>query len=137
MKKKQWSKVITAKCEALGTMRPSFETAINVLAEIMEARDEALKQFRESGGELCVDKVSDRGSVNKTKNPFYVVWAELNNQVLQYLNALGLTQKGLKYINAHKVDVPDSDSNPLMRMIEEIESQSQEDDKSKREGGQE
>ena len=82
-----------------GTYQQHFSPVVAALAEILEQRDRAYDEFIETGAKVVVDKVSDRGSVNKAKNPLLQTWNELNTTALAYWRELGLTPAGLKRIN--------------------------------------
>ena len=99
MKAAAWKRSITEQCKAIGTMKPAFEAVICTLADILEQRDATYEQFIKEGAQITIEKVSDRGAVNPTKNPLYVIWNELNAQALLYWRDLGLTPKGLKAIS--------------------------------------
>ena len=73
--------------------------AILALSDILERRDAAYQEFLDSGGESCVEKISDRGAVNIGKNPRLQIWVDLNAQALAYWRDLGLTPSGLKKID--------------------------------------
>ena len=81
------------------TYQRQFDPVVSALAEILEQRDRAYEEFIATGACVVVDKVSDRGSINKAKNPLLQTWNELNATALQYWRELGLTPAGLKRIN--------------------------------------
>lgn len=83
----------------VGTYKDAFLPAINALADILERRDEAHREFIESGGESCIERRSDRGAVNMGVNPRLRVWMDLSQQALAYWKDLGLTPSGLKKID--------------------------------------
>lgn len=99
MKKATWEKRIRAACVDAGTYKPFFESVIDTLAAIMERRDEANKQFKESGGETVIEYTNKNGNTNTIKNPALVVVMDLDAQALSYWRDLGLTPAGLKKIN--------------------------------------
>ena len=99
MKSSTWKSRIIASTRAVGTYKDAFLPAINALADILERRDEAYKEFIESGGETVVEKSSDRGAVNMGMNPRLRVWMDLSAQALNYWRDLGLTPSGLKKID--------------------------------------
>jgi P27 family predicted phage terminase small subunit len=79
----------------VGVYEASFDKVIDTLAGILEQRDAAYEAFLEDG-RLTVERVSDRGSVNMTKNPLLTVWQDLNTQALAYWKELGLTPAAYK-----------------------------------------
>lgn len=103
MKKSGWKKKIRAACEEAGTYRPFFDSVIDTLAGIMELRDEAERQFEESGGKTVVEHVMKTGAVNRVKNPALVVVMDCNTQALQHWRDLGLTPAGYKRLDAEIV----------------------------------
>ena len=99
MKKATWEKRIRAACCDAGTYREYFDHVIETLAAIMERRDDANKQFKESGGETVIEYTNKNGMTNTIKNPALVVVMDLDTQALAYWRDLGLTPAGLKKIN--------------------------------------
>ena len=87
----RWRTKLKRQCEEIGTYQPAFEPAIDGLAKILEQRDAALKRFRDEGGNLMFEHVSDRGAVNKAVNPLVKLIDTLNNTALSYWKELGLT----------------------------------------------
>ena len=98
MKKQSWKGRITAACEEAGTYQPGFEAIIETLADILEQRDSAYKQFVKEGAHAVVEHTSDRGAVNAKINPLLTVWDTLNKTALAYWKELGGTPAGLKKI---------------------------------------
>ena len=98
MNYENWVEVIQNQCKQNGTMREGFIPVVKTLALILERRDLVYEQFIEEGEHILVDRKSDRGSVNKAKNPLYVAWHELNTLALRYWRELGCTAKGLSSI---------------------------------------
>ena len=99
MKANGWKRRIKEQCELAGTYKPVFDPAIDALSDILEQRDNAYKEFIDSGGAACIEKTSDRGAVNIAKNPRLQMWADLNTLALSYWRDLGLTPAGLKKID--------------------------------------
>lgn len=85
--------------ELAETYQEVFEPTINTLADILEQRDLAYKDFLATGAEVVVEFTSDRGAVNMKRNPRLQTWMDLNNQALTFWRDLGLTPAGLKKIN--------------------------------------
>ena len=99
MKAAAWRKRIRESCEEAGTYRPYFTSVINILADIMEQRDNAMERFQATGGNTVVAHTNKGGATNIVKNPALVVIMECNAQALAYWRELGLTPSGLKKIN--------------------------------------
>lgn len=95
-KKATWRRKIREACEDAGTYQPFFDMAIDQLAGIMETRDAAQAQFKESGNMPVVMHVNKGGHKNVAKNPALTVINECNQQALAYWRDLGLTPKGFK-----------------------------------------
>lgn len=95
-KKGTWKKRIIEACEDAGIYQPFFDLAVDQLAGIMETRDAALKQFKESGNMPVVMHVNKGGHTNVAKNPALTVINECNQQALAYWRDLGLTPAGFK-----------------------------------------
>lgn len=99
MRASTWKSRIIQQMREVGTFRESFMPAVDALADILERRDSAYKDFIESGGEAVILRTSDRGSKSWAKNPRMAVWMELNTQALAYWKECGLTPSGLKKID--------------------------------------
>lgn len=99
MTKNTWKKRIRKACQEAGTYKPFFEAAIDMLADIMAARDDALEKFAASGKNTVVVHKNKGGASNIVKNPALVVITDLNTQALTFWRDLGLTPAGLKKIN--------------------------------------
>lgn len=99
MDSKAWNKLITAQCKEAGTYKPEIDPVIETLASILEKRDAAEKQYKDEGSQAIVEKISDRKSVNRVKNPLLQIIMDLNTQALAFWKSLGLTPDGLKKLN--------------------------------------
>lgn len=99
-----WKKLITEQCEAAGTYKPFFQSAIDTLAGIMAARDNAQEKYEASGGQSIVAHTNKGGATNIVKNPALVALMDLNAQALAYWRDLGLTPAGYKKLNADVVE---------------------------------
>lgn len=99
MKHAAWEKLIKSNCMDAGTYRPFFDGAIKTLAMILEKRDQALKEWKDDGGQMLVEYTNKGGSTNVVTHPLLIVWRDLNTQALAYWKDLGLTPGGLKKIN--------------------------------------
>ena len=74
----------------------SFETTIDILAQILEERDRVYKAYLDDGARPVVIFTTDRGAENYKPNPLLKQWHELNISALSYLRDLGLTAAGLR-----------------------------------------
>ena len=99
MDKTTWVETIRQAAIDAGTYRPYFDSVIDTLAGIMEARDDAAEKFNASGGQTVVMHTNKGGATNIVKNPALVVVDDLNKTALAYWRDLGLTPAGLKRIN--------------------------------------
>lgn len=100
MERSDWKEKIITACEGVGTYKEEFVPIIDTLAEILETRDKALEQFRQSGANPVVTHTNKAKQVNFAKNPLLVIAMDLNTQALAYWRDLGLTPAGLKKLNA-------------------------------------
>ena len=100
MLKAEWNEKIKQASEAVGTYNESFDPIIDTLAEILESRDKAVEQFRETGANPVVAYTNKAKQKNYVKNPLLVMAMDLNAQALAYWRDLGLTPAGLKKLNA-------------------------------------
>lgn len=105
MKKGAWKNRIIAACIDAGTYEPHFDHVIITLAEILEKRDEAAKEYKRLGSQPIVEHTNKGGATNLTKNPALVVWDELNKSALAYWRDLGLTPAGLKKIKGDQPEI--------------------------------
>ena len=94
-----WKTKIRRQVDQAGTYRPMFSSVVDALAKVLEQRDKCYAQFLDEGGRFVVEKISDRGAVNRVKNPLLQAWMDLNAQALSYWRDLGLTPAGLKKID--------------------------------------
>lgn len=99
MKKRAWKKRIKDACIEVGTYKPSFDSVITSLAEILESRDQVRKYYEDSGAEPIVMRTNKGGHTNMEKNPILVIYDDMNNTAMSYWKELGLTPKGLKAID--------------------------------------
>ena len=106
MKKVAWRRRIKQACESAGTYREFFDPVIDTLADILERRDDAKEQFKQTGGKTVVVHTNKNGATNLVKNPAIVVIDELNKTALQYWRDLGLTPAGLKRIDEEAMHKP-------------------------------
>ena len=99
MKKKNWKKKIEDATKEIGTYKPSFDAVIDTLADILENRDSALKEFKDEGSHTIVEHYNKAGNLYKEQNPILRLVNDLNRDALAYWRDLGLTPAGLKKIN--------------------------------------
>lgn len=91
---KGWAVKIRAACEAAGTYQPYFDTSIQALAEILEKREAAARQYRAEGSIPIVEQTNKAGFKSRVKNPLLVLWMDLQAAALSYYKELGLTPGG-------------------------------------------
>lgn len=99
MDKIEWKKIIKAQSEGVGTYQKEFDPLIDTLADILQQRDAAYKEFIDSGGETVVLVISDRGAENYRKNPRLQAWIDLNSQAMTFWKEMGLSPSSLKHLN--------------------------------------
>ena len=119
MKAKSWEAKIRGQVRQAGMYRKEFGSVIATLASILEARDAAYEQWQEEGCEMVIERVSDRGAVNRAKNPLLTIWTDLNVSALAYWRDLGLTPAGLKRID-EKAMKPSKKQNALEKALKDI-----------------
>lgn len=96
MNKKTWTKRITEQIKIDRAYLPSFQTTIDILAEILEERDRVYSAYIEDGRRPTIVFTTDRGAQNPKPNPLLRQWQDLNVTALQYLRDLGLSPAGLR-----------------------------------------
>ena len=89
-----WEKRIRAACLEAGTYQPYFDPSIRALAEVLERRDAAAKQYRDEGSHPVVEQTNKAGYTSTVKNPLLVLWMDLQSAALSYYRELGLTPGG-------------------------------------------
>ncbi len=99
MKKRSWRRHIEDAMKQAGTFDPSFSLVIDSLAQILELRDDTLKQFAEEGGKISLERLNREGFPNSYKNPLIGVLEDLNKTALLYCRELGITARSLKAMN--------------------------------------
>lgn len=95
----KWKTKIEKACKAAGTYKEYFEPVIETLADILERRDAAQKEFIKSGGALMIEHTNKAGASNLVLNPLIRIINDLNRDALTYWKELGLTAASLKKIN--------------------------------------
>ena len=98
MTAKAWSGKLKKQVKEAGTYREQFVPVIDALSKILEQRDQVFEQYVDEGSQAVIERTSDRGAVNRAKNPLLQLWMDLNAQALAYWRDLGLTPAGLKKI---------------------------------------
>ena len=96
MDKSKWKKRITKQIKIEHDYIASFQTTIEILAEILEERDRVYKAYIEDGAQPTIIFTTDRGQKNPKPNPLLTQWQDLNVTALQYLRDLGLSPAGLR-----------------------------------------
>lgn len=106
MTKRAWKMKIKKACKQAGTYRPFFDMTIDTLADILEKRDKAEQEFKDSGSETIVEHTNKGGATNKEQNPALQLINNYNRDALTYWRDLGLTPSGLKKINEKAMQKP-------------------------------
>lgn len=101
------------------TYKPFFESVIDTLADILEARDKAKDQFEKMGGMAIVKHTNKSGATNLEQNPALRLMNDLNRDALTYWKELGLTPKGLRAINETALKEEREDA--LTKALKELE----------------
>lgn len=99
-----WKRKIKKAAKDAGTYKPFFDSVIDTLAQIMEARDRAHEQYLTTGAHPTIVHVNKAKEKNIAKNPILVMETELNTQALAYWRDLGLTPKGLRALTAESIE---------------------------------
>ncbi len=97
-----WKKEITKQTKQIGTYKPSFDVAIEILADILTQRDSAKKQWEEEG---CIPVVELTNKATAT-HPCLKLVMDCEAAALPYLRELGLTPSGHKKIKGDSVEAP-------------------------------
>lgn len=119
MTRREWTEKIRMSCIEAGVYKPFFDTVIDELAQIMEIRDNALKQYAASGNSPVIKYTNKGGYTNLKKNPALVVANEETQQALAYWRDLGLTPKGYKNLTGEAVD--EKKGGTLEAMLKKLE----------------
>lgn len=118
MNKNEYEEKIKAQITIDAECLPSFQTSIDILAEILEERDRVHEAYIKDGARPVIDFTSDRGSVNPKKNPLLMQWQDLNAQALAYLRDLGITPAGMRKLQG---TIPtQTQGGKLEKMLEDI-----------------
>ena len=97
-----WKTTITKAVKQAGTYKPSFDTTIAVLADVLERRDQALKQFKESGD----DPVIELTNKSLATHPCLKLAADCESLALSYMKEMGLTAAGHRKIKGEQQEGP-------------------------------
>lgn len=97
-----WKTKLTKATKEIGTYRPSFATTIEVLADILDRRDKALKLFEESGDPPVVELTNK----SLATHPYLKQAEECEKLALAYLKEMGLTSAGHKKIKGETHEAP-------------------------------
>ena len=95
----KWKAKIVKACKAAGTYKEYFDPVVSTLAEILDKRDAAQKEFVESGARIMIEYTNKAGATNYVQNPIIRLINDLNRDALTYWKELGLTAASLKKIN--------------------------------------
>lgn len=117
MSKLAWKRKIVSAMEANDMYKDSFLPIIETLAEILERRQKVLKQFEGEGAHYVVEKTSDRGAVNKSKNPLLGVIQECERDALSYWTALGMTPQSMKKAMAKEKEEEEKEQSKGSKLI--------------------
>lgn len=115
----KWKRKIEKACEAAGTYREYFDPVITTLADILEKRDAAQKEFIEGGAHIMVEHTNKFGATNYVQNPLVRVINDLNRDALTYWKELGLTAASLKKINEQAIKAR-IELSPLDKALSEL-----------------
>nr|DAL38790.1 MAG TPA_asm: terminase small subunit [Caudoviricetes sp.] len=96
MKREKWIETIEKQMEKLGTADPSYQSAVETLAEILEQRDKTKAEFKKSGGKSVIEYTNKGNATNMVKNPLLILWDDLNKSALAYWRELGLTPSSFR-----------------------------------------
>ena len=116
MEKKKWVEQIKADCEKIGAYKPSFDSTIETLAQILEQRDQVHQQYVNGGCNPTIIVTTDRSAKeNIHKNPLINMELDLNRVALNYWESLGLTPSGLK-----KLKIQEEESGSLADVLKSL-----------------
>jgi hypothetical protein len=120
MSAQEWKERIVESAKSIGTYREEFDDIIAMLSEILDRRDKIKKQFTDEGEIFLVKKVSDRGSVNYSKNPLLATLENCEAQALTFWREIGLTPRGLKQIDEIAAKSGKSQGGELAKILQEL-----------------
>lgn len=120
MNKEGWKNRIEGACVDAGTYKPFFDSVIDSLAIIMEARDAAQEEFEASGCIATIEYTNKGGATNTVKNPSLQVVDELHKTALSYWKELGLTPSGFKKLKEAAADLAGKEKTALEKALEKL-----------------
>lgn len=97
-----WKTKLTKATKQIGTYKPSFDTTIALLADLLEKRDAAQKEFEESGDPMIVELTNK----SLATHPALKLAMDCDKAALPYLNDMGLTAAGYKKIKGENKEAP-------------------------------
>lgn len=96
MTKAGWKRKIKKACVQAGTYAEWCDNVIDTLAAILEKRDAAEEQYRQTKSHPVIMHTNKAGATNLVKNPTLVMWNDLNTSALAYWRDLGLTPSAFR-----------------------------------------
>lgn len=93
-----WKKELIKATKQIGTYRPAFDPAIDILADLLTKRDAAQKFYDESGEPPIVELTNK----SVATHPAIKLVMECEASALPYLKEMGLTANGLNRISDEK-----------------------------------
>lgn len=117
MTKEQYCELIKQMCIDAGTYAPYFDRIIYELSEILVIKDDAQRQYIESGGEPVIKHTNKAKQENIVKNPALVVILECKANALAYWRDLGLTPKGLRSLGEN---IKKEDTNSFENILADL-----------------
>ena len=124
MSKGVWKKKIITCMTEKDTFDESYLPVIDTLAEILDRRAKAMKQFESEGSQFLVTKISDRGAKNQSKNPLLSIIQECERDALSYWTSLGLTPVSMKRISKDDTNIEEDErksGSALVRALKEMQ----------------
>ena len=103
MDKGNWKIKLIKETLDAGTYRDYFDAVIDTLASILEKRDQAQKEFEETGSQILIKHTNVKGKTNIEQNPILRLINDLNRDALAFWRDLGLTPAGLKRIDENSM----------------------------------
>lgn len=116
----EWKKIIEEACVDAGTYKPFFDSVIDSLALIMEARDSAQAEFEADGCIATIEYTNKGGATNTVKNPSLQVASEQHKIALSYWKELGLTPKGFQTLKEANAELAVHEKSQLDKALEKL-----------------
>lgn len=98
MEIRNWKAKLKKACIENSTYEDSFDSSLQILAEILARRDSVKEAYEEFGGKAYV--TNDDGDL--VRNPALATLNDCEKTALPYFRDLGLTPAGLKKIDSDK-----------------------------------